>query len=120
MDAKEVMKIQALLEPVVGALQQVSLVRHPLRARYKWRKKRIGRYPCSILCFAFLNILQVVVGILEANLLWNTILMDFLGSQHQLSGPVEKLSQSIGQPELDIGVDTLTDFVRFHQVALPK
>ena len=64
--------------------------------------------------------LQVVVVTLEANLLWNTILMDFLGSQHQLSGPVEKLSQSIGQPELDIEVDTLTDFVRFHQVALPK
>ena len=55
-----------------------------------------------------------------ANLLWNTILMDFLGSQHQLSGPVEKLSQSIGQLELDIEVDTLTDSVRFHQVALPK
>ena len=64
--------------------------------------------------------LQVVVGTLEVNLHWNTILMDFLGSQHRLSGPVEKLSQSIGQPELDIGVDTLTDFVRFHQVALPK
>ena len=27
------------------------------------------------------------MGMLEANLLWNTILMDFLGSQHQLSGP---------------------------------
>ena len=31
--------------------------------------------------------LQVVVVTLEANLLWNTILMDFLESQHQLSGP---------------------------------
>ena len=28
MDAKEIMKIQALLELVVGALLQVSLVRH--------------------------------------------------------------------------------------------
>ena len=64
--------------------------------------------------------LQVVVGILEANLLWNTILMDFLGSQHQLSGPVEKLSQSIGQLELDIKVDTLTDSARYHQVASAK
>merc|ERR1712051_518755 len=84
MDAKEIMKIQTLLEPVVGVL------------------------------------LQVVEGTLEVNLLWNTILMDFLGSQHQLSGPVEKLSQSIGQLELDIKVDTLTDSVRYHQVALVK
>ena len=61
-----------------------------------------------------------MVGTLEANLLWSTILMDFLGSHHQLSGPVEKLSQSIGQLELDIKVDTLTDSVRYRQVALAK
>ena len=70
--------------------------------------------------YSLINILQVVVGTLEVNLLWNTILMDFLGSQHQLSGPVEKLSQSIGQLELDTKVDTLTDSVRYHQVALAK
>ena len=68
----------------------------------------------------FPNMQQVVVDTLEANQLWNTILMDFLGSQHQLSGPGEKLSQSIGQLELDIKVDTLTDSVRYHQVALAK
>ena len=63
---------------------------------------------------------QVVVDTLEANQLWNTILMDFLESHHQQSGPVEKLSQSIGQLELDIKVDMLTDSVRYRQVALAK
>ena len=54
-----------------------------------------------------------VEDILEVNLPWIIMQMDFLTMHQAQLGDVEKLNLFIGQLVLDIEEDMLTDFVRF-------